>query len=613
MIPYADFLYFGVLLYVIIPTLLLGVVGWSNRRWVLIATLAMVAMQYGGSVRVEAQAAVKEIWIVAGYALFEWGLALGFLQLRQRARRRWLFYAVLILALSPLLLAKYVPAPEPGLRLVGFLGISYVTFRSLDVIISVEDGLITALPPAQFLAYLFFFATISSGPIDRYRRFAVDWNRRRDRGEFLQDLDGAVERIFRGFLYKFILAALVKQYWLDRVAQEAGLLATTSYMYAYSFYLFFDFAGYSAFAIGVSYLFGVHTPENFDRPFLARNIRDFWNRWHISLSWWFRDHVYMRFVMAATKGRWFKSRYTASHLAFLFTFGLMGLWHGTAPYYVLYGFYHAALLVSHDIFTRWNKRAGIWGDGPFWNVAAVTVTFNLVCFGFLLFSGRLGPAPTATHADQTPTVAHAYEGTHEIVSCSTTGGWAWDKNQPDTPINVDIYDGKVLLGTALADQFRQDLVGIGKGNGRHGFVYTLPTLLNDGATHSILVRVSGTTLDLESTAKPVVCRALTNLDGLNGLHDTADCQAITGWAWDSQRPDTPINVDVYDGATLLATVTAAELRQDMLAFSGTGNHGFVLATPARIKDGRSHIIRVSISGTNIDLSNTPNVLTCPAE
>ena len=73
-------------------------------------------------------------------------------------------------------------------------------------------------------------------------------------------------------------------------------------MYAYSLYLFFDFAGYTAFAIGVGYLFGIHTPENFQRPFLARDIRDFWNRWHISLSWWFRDHVYMRFVMAASDG-----------------------------------------------------------------------------------------------------------------------------------------------------------------------------------------------------------------------------------------------------------------------------------------------------------------------
>src|SRR5213079_2515277 len=175
--------------------------------------------------------------------------------------------------------------------------------------------------------FLFFFPTISAGPIDRYQRFAADWRKRRTRAEFLIDLDSAVHRIFRGFLYKFIVAALIKQYWLERAASSGSLMALVSYMYAYSFYLFFDFAGYSAFAIALSYLFGIHTPENFDRPFLARNIRDFWNRWHISLSWWFRDHIYMRFVMAASKRHWFKNKYVVSPLGFFMTFGLMGLWH----------------------------------------------------------------------------------------------------------------------------------------------------------------------------------------------------------------------------------------------------------------------------------------------
>ena len=162
-------------------------------------------------------------------------------------------------------------------------------------------------------------------------------------------------------------------------------------MYGYSLYLYFDFAGYSAFAVGVSYLLGIHTPENFNRPFLAGNIKDFWNRWHISLSTWFRDHVYMRFMLAATKGRWFTGKYTASYLGLFLTFGLMGLWHGIEPYYLLYGLYHGTLLVGHDLFTRWNKPRRVWGNGPLWRAAGTLVTFHLVCLGFLLFSGRIGP------------------------------------------------------------------------------------------------------------------------------------------------------------------------------------------------------------------------------
>jgi membrane protein involved in D-alanine export len=242
----------------------------------------------------------------------------------------------------------------------------------------------------QYLAYLFFFPTISSGPIDRYRRFEKDWQHRRTRAEFLQDLDGAVQRVFTGFLYKFILAALIQQYWLDPVSQRSDALGIASYMYAYSLYLFFDFAGYSMFAIGFSYLFGIHSPENFNRPFLAHDIRDFWNRWHMSLSTWFRDHVYMRFVIAGTKGRWFQDGYLTSYLGFFVMFGLMGLWHGTAVHYLVYGLYHAVLFTLHDLFRRFNRVRRVWGEGPLWRAAAIFVTFNLVCFGFLIFSGRLG-------------------------------------------------------------------------------------------------------------------------------------------------------------------------------------------------------------------------------
>jgi len=199
---------------------------------------------------------------------------------------------------------------------VGFLGISYLTFRCLDVTIGIQDGLIRELSVPSYLAYIFFFPTVSAGSIDRYRRFLTDWVHSRTRREFIQDIDGAVHRFFTGLLYKFILAELIRRYWLDPAASMPGVLGIIAYMYAYSLYLFFDFAGYTAFAVGVGYLFGIHTPENFQRPFLAPDIRDFWNRWHISLSWWFRDHVYMRFVMAATRGHWFGDRYIASYLAF---------------------------------------------------------------------------------------------------------------------------------------------------------------------------------------------------------------------------------------------------------------------------------------------------------
>lgn len=351
MIPYTDFTYWGVLLYPSIPAFVLALGRRLRQTWILLATLGMLVVQYSAERVLGQSYPVREIWLVLAFGFWEYVLARTFLALRHTTSATWIVWPAVALGLLPLLVSRILGA-QTGF---GFLGISYLTFRSLDVTIGIQDKLIDELSPITYLAYVLFFPTVSAGPIDRYHRFVQDWLHSRTWAEFRQDLDGAIHRDFTGFLYKFILAELIRRYWMDPAASEPALLATMSYMYAYSLHLFFDFAGYTAFAVGVSYLFGIHTPENFHLPFLARDIRDFWNRWHISLSWWLRDHVYMRFVIAATKRKWFADRYVTSYVGFVVSMGLMGLWHGVQPNYLLYGLYHAALLTAHDVFGRWNR------------------------------------------------------------------------------------------------------------------------------------------------------------------------------------------------------------------------------------------------------------------
>jgi len=405
MTPYASLLYFGLSLYAAVPVVLSGLIQRLKlaRVWIVAVTALMVWLQYRDARHVWLGAMLSESVWVLGFAFAHYLLARVWLVIRRHTDHRGPFWLVISLALAPLAATRFAPlfalllalcAPcasfvsSASLDAIGFLGISYLTFRSLDVLISVGDGLITKLPPGQYLAFLLFFPTLSSGPVDRYQRFAGDWSRDRSRAEVLDDLDIAVRLLFRGLLYKFILAALIKQHWLDPTSHASTWPGTLAYMYAYSFYLFFDFAGYSAFAVSLSHVFGIHTPENFLRPFAARNIRDFWNRWHISLSTWFRDHVYMRFVMAATQRRWFKQRQMASYVGFAVSMGLMGLWHGTALHYLLYGAYHAMLLIGHDVFSRWNKQHKLL-TGRLGSAASIALTFNAVCFGLLIFSGRL--------------------------------------------------------------------------------------------------------------------------------------------------------------------------------------------------------------------------------
>ncbi|MDB4893860.1 MAG: D-alanyl-lipoteichoic acid biosynthesis protein DltB [Firmicutes bacterium] len=390
MTPYATISYFGFLLYPTLPAVALGLVGRLSRWFVLGVTLLMIGLQYGLLLPGDAAVNVGQCWQLLAYAAYEGALVKGFslLRARDRAMPRWAPAVTVTLVLLPLAAAKLLPALHVS-GLVGFLGISYLTFRSLDVIFGIQDRLIKQIRLRDFWLFLLFFPTIASGPVDRYRRFMKDWEQKRSRAEYLQDLDAAVHRIFRGLLYKFIIAYYIETYWLSAAGATHTALGGISYMYAYSFYLFFDFAGYSCFAVGVSYLFGVRTPENFDNPFLAQNIRDFWNRWHISLSWWFRDHVYMRFVMWATKRKLLANKYAISYLGFILSMGLMGIWHGLQWHYILYGLYHAALIIGFDYLSRWNKRHKRWGEGPVWRWAGVFITFQVVCFGLLLFSGRL--------------------------------------------------------------------------------------------------------------------------------------------------------------------------------------------------------------------------------
>jgi len=472
--PFADFTFFGLLLYVAIPAIILGLFGRANARWALIATLAFLGLQFYDPLEVRPGLYVREIWIVLGYTVWQWGIASAFLRLKFRGA----FSTALLLATLPLAVAKFLPDISPHSEF-GFAGISYVSFRALDVIFSIRDRVVTVVPPVAYFAFLFFFPTVSSGPIDRFRRFSQDWQRRRNRGEFLDDLDTAVQRLFRGFLYKFIIAALIEKHFLEPFS-TGGAAHIAGYMYAYTFYLFFDFAGYSAFAIAVSYLLGIHTPENFNKPFLSPNIRDFWNRWHISLSFWFRDHIYMRFLLAAAKGKWFKNKHTASYVGLYLTFGLMGLWHGIQWYYLLYGVYHATLLSGYDWFARWNKTRNWLTGGWAWNAVNILLTFHAIAFGLLLFSGRFVPPKLPEREDVV-----------EKLDCFVISGYIWDRQKPNTPAVLDIaMDGKTI-GRVTADDLREDLLERGMGTGHYGYHFPLPPSARDGREHWIMPVIVG--------------------------------------------------------------------------------------------------------------------------
>ncbi|HEY0553568.1 MAG TPA: Ig-like domain-containing protein, partial [Thermoanaerobaculia bacterium] len=200
-----------------------------------------------------------------------------------------------------------------------------------------------------------------------------------------------------------------------------------------------------------------------------------------------------------------------------------------------------------------------------------------------------------------------YEGNHETADCNSIVGWAWDRLNPSNWLNVNIFDGSVLVATVPANQFRPDLQAAGIGDGIHGFSMPTPTSLKNGQPHSIRVKFADTGGDLSATPKTLNCTL-----SYEGYQDQTACSNIAGWAWFPSQPNTPINVDIYDSATKIATVAANLFRSDLLsAGKGNGNHGFVYPTPSALRDAFNHSIKVTIAGTQNAIGGSPQPLLCP--
>ena len=307
--------------------------------------------------------------------------------------------ASLALMCAPLVVYKLSAASGAGL--LGFMGISYCTFRAVQVIIEIRDGLIDELSLVDYLYFLTFFAQITSGPIDRSRRFIEDVHRTYRRDEYADLLTRGILLLLVGAVFQLVIATIVRD-WYDPAAAAgiggipklanlglAGATYQIAYSYGYGVYLFFDFAGYSLMAMGASYCFGIRCPRNFRAPFAAVDIKDFWNRWHITLSTWLRDFVFMRFTRAVTRRHVFSTRLQTACAAYMTNMLFMGAWHGLTPSYLAYGAYHGILLAATEVYQKKSRFYKRNKKKAWYRALSWVVTMQLVFLGFALFSGQI--------------------------------------------------------------------------------------------------------------------------------------------------------------------------------------------------------------------------------
>jgi len=272
-----------------------------------------------------------------------------------------------------------------------WIGFSYFSFRLIHSILDRERLIKLNISLRDYLTYLLFFPSYIAGPIDRLENFEkqIEFI---DKKNTQSDFINGFIRIIRGMLFKFIIADSLAIISLDsRIANQ--IVATTwawVIVYCYAFRIFFDFAGYTDIAVGIAKLAGITLSENFNRPYLSRNITLFWNNWHITLTQWFRIYYFNPLTRFLRKNFGKLSPGFIIFFTQITTMVLIGLWHGISWNFVIWGLWNGIGLFLHN---RWSAivvpnikvirglKETRWG-----NIASVILNFNFIAIGWVWFA-----------------------------------------------------------------------------------------------------------------------------------------------------------------------------------------------------------------------------------
>ena len=264
------------------------------------------------------------------------------------------------------------------------LGFSYLAFELLHVVIERRRGRIESLSLPDLLAFVFFAPARIAGPIKRYPQFVAAV---RDAEPSSENVYAGLLRILFGLAKKFFLADILGQ----TVAQSVWV-ASPAYawivVFAYSLQIWLDFGAYSDIAIGLGRTLGIVLPENFRAPYLAKNIREFWERWHITLSQWVRDYVFTPAGRSLFGTPLRRVPVVIAVVCYLVTFVIVGAWHGLTGGFLLWGAYHGVLLSLYHV-VRVETPAWVadhpWYDSRAVRLASIAFTFLCVTIGWVPF------------------------------------------------------------------------------------------------------------------------------------------------------------------------------------------------------------------------------------
>ena len=321
-------------------------------------------------------------WGALAVLIFAWEILTSRLY---RAGSRWCLFGI-VQAVAILVAFKYLtfatgawndlaratglPALRPLDRVLLPLGVSFFTFEFIHFAADSYRGRIGRVPLREYAAFILFYPSMVAGPIKRIQDFLPKLREARFSSALAAQ---GVTRILAGLAKKHVLADTLTL-WSDRLNTDAVFAASRGqallWLLAYAGKIYLDFSAYSDIAIGSGYLFGIRIPENFNWPYSSRDIAEFWRRWHISLSSWIRDYVYIP-LGGSRAGE------VRTSVNLLLAFAISGLWHGAAYNFVAWGLWHGVLLVCHRLWKRTGRSLP--------TAASIALTFGTVNIGWAFF------------------------------------------------------------------------------------------------------------------------------------------------------------------------------------------------------------------------------------
>jgi D-alanyl-lipoteichoic acid acyltransferase DltB (MBOAT superfamily) len=302
------------------------------------------------------------------------------------------YASFLLLTLANVLAACGIPfgISPPSVYLP--LGISFMVFHAISLLMDVHRGKLAEVGPLEdTLLYVSFFPQVIAGPILRAHSFIPQLRKAPDPTRVM--ISRSLLLIVLGLFKKVVLANVLGTGIVDEVFNSPASFSAAKTLvgvYAYAVQIYCDFSGYTDIASGCALLMGYRFPANFANPYAAMDPQDFWRRWHISLSTWLRDYLYI--PLGGSRGG-----QARTSINLMITMLLGGLWHGASWTFVLWGALHGSLLVGHRVWTAipFVRDAGAWRKSAAWAWASRILLFNAVCAGWILFRAQDFPTTWA--------------------------------------------------------------------------------------------------------------------------------------------------------------------------------------------------------------------------